>query len=224
MNSGYVLLRFSLLLTAYQVFLAGNTIPITLILIWILTFPLDSPCLPKITFSSFSCNIYILWIEWMSLFQITFSVIFCFLVFFLMSLYYHRGFYLSILFCIIFSGFMPKKIHCQPSTYWTSYKWKSQQCDDPYSGSVLNCRYFIHRKSSKSNNIYHDQIKGQYFISFKEIPKWERNMICQISFYDQQQNDLYNKYACYKDSGHHIFFMGFSIKNKNGRYNACRPS
>lgn len=99
-NSGYVLLRFSLLLTAYQVFLAGNTIPITLILIWILTFPLDSPCLSKITFSSFSCNIYILWIEWMSLFQITFSVIFCFLVFFLMSLYYHRGFYLSILFCI----------------------------------------------------------------------------------------------------------------------------
>ena len=99
-NSGYVLLRFSLLLTAYQVFLAGNTIPITLILIWILTFPLDSPCLSKITFSSFSCNIYILWTEWMSLFQITFSVIFCFLVFFLMSLYYHRGFYLSILFCI----------------------------------------------------------------------------------------------------------------------------
>ena len=99
-NSGYVLLRFSLLLTAYQVFLAGNTIPITLILIWILTFPLDSPCLSKITFSSFSCNIYILWIEWMSLFQITFSVIFCFLVFFLMSLYYHRGFYFSILLCI----------------------------------------------------------------------------------------------------------------------------
>lgn len=104
-NSGYVLLRFSLLLTAYQVFLAGNTIPITLILIWILTFPLDSPCLSKITFSSFSCNIYILWIEWMSLFQITFSVIFCFLVFFLMSLYYHRGFYLSILFCIFFHVF-----------------------------------------------------------------------------------------------------------------------
>ena len=101
-NSGYVLLRFSLLLIAYQVFLAGNTIPITLILIWILTFPLDSPCLSKITFSSFSCNIYILWIEWMSLFQITFSVIFCFLVFFLMSLYYHRGFYLSILFCLHF--------------------------------------------------------------------------------------------------------------------------
>ena len=104
-NSGYVLLRFSLLLTAYQVFLAGNTIPITLILIWILTFPLDSPCLSKITFSSFSCNIYILWIEWMSLFQITFSVIFCFLVFFLMSLYYHRRFYLSILFCIFFRIF-----------------------------------------------------------------------------------------------------------------------
>ena len=104
-NSGYVLLRFSLLLTAYQVFLAGNTIPITLILIWILTFPLDSPCLSKITFSSFSCNIYILWIEWMSLFQITFSVIFCFLVFFLMSLYYNRGFYLSILFCIFFHVF-----------------------------------------------------------------------------------------------------------------------
>lgn len=101
-NSGYVLLRFSLLLIAYQVFLAGNTIPITLILIWILTFPLDSPCLSKITFSSFSCNIYILWIEWMSLSQITFSVIFCFLVFFLMSLYYHRRFYLSILFCIFF--------------------------------------------------------------------------------------------------------------------------
>lgn len=104
-NSGYVLLRFSLLLTAYQVFLAGNTIPITLILIWILTFPLDSPCLSKITFSSFSCNIYILWIEWMSLFQITFSVIFCFLVFFLMSLYYHLGFYLSILLCIFFHIF-----------------------------------------------------------------------------------------------------------------------
>ena len=104
-NSGYVLLRFSLLLTAYQVFLAGNTIPITLILIWILTFPLDSPCLSKITFSSFSCNIYILWIEWMSLFQITFSVIFCFLVFFLMSLYYHRRFYLSILLCIFFHIF-----------------------------------------------------------------------------------------------------------------------
>ena len=101
-NSGYVLLRFSLLLIAYQVFLAGNTIPITLILIWILTFPLDSPCLSKITFSSFSCNIYILWIEWMSLSQITFSVIFCFLVFFLMSLYYHHRFYLSILFCIFF--------------------------------------------------------------------------------------------------------------------------
>ena len=107
----YILIRdmffsvSSLLLTAYQVFLAGNTIPITLILIWILTFPLDSPCLSKITFSSFSCNIYILWIEWMSLFQITFSVIFCFLVFFLMSLYYHRGFYLSILFCIFFHVF-----------------------------------------------------------------------------------------------------------------------
>lgn len=110
-NLWYILIRdmffsaSSLLLTAYQVFLAGNTIPITLILIWILTFPLDSPCLSKITFSSFSCNIYILWIEWMSLFQITFSVIFCFLVFFLMSLYYHRGFYLSILFCIFFHVF-----------------------------------------------------------------------------------------------------------------------
>ena len=38
----------------------------------------------------------------MSLSQITFSVIFCFLVFFLMSLYYHHRFYLSILFCIFF--------------------------------------------------------------------------------------------------------------------------
>ena len=110
-NLWYILIRdmffsaSSLLLTAYQVFLAGNTIPITLILIWILTFPLDSPCLSKITFSSFSCNIYILWIEWMSLFQITFSVIFCFLVFFLMSLYYHLGFYLSILLCIFFHIF-----------------------------------------------------------------------------------------------------------------------
>ena len=67
----------------------------------------------------------------MSLFQITFSVIFCFLVFFLMSLYYHRGFYLSILFFLfILSLFINQKFWIFTIFFICTYDDKIHICQN----------------------------------------------------------------------------------------------